>query len=167
MHHLNEQRNKIKFSIDPRRSEAEEKMHHSLFTRPEDYLHGPPWKILRSDATNLFTSGLSRNGSPDTCRPILSLQPLCPTAPQSGSICSPIVRVDRGGKLAATLAQGKDDKSWFRGIDMPCRASRKTLVGALDWDRWTASRGIISNGGYNTRRYWDPSAGVPSGSAWL
>lgn len=53
------------------------------------------------------------------------LQPLCPnSAPQSGSICSPVVD-RRGNVVENALHRGKDDKSWFRGIDMPCRASRK------------------------------------------
>lgn len=62
------------------------------------------------------------------------------------------------------LAQGKDDKSWFRGIDMPCRASRKTLVGRLrSMDRFTGD-----NFERRIQCQTIPSAsGVPSGSAWL
>lgn len=92
----------LKFSIlDPRRFQAEEQMYRLNSTA--HFLHGP-WKILRSDATNLFTSSLSRNGSPDTCRPSpLSLQPLCPNpALQSGSICSPVVTLDRRETLWKT-----------------------------------------------------------------
>lgn len=38
------------------------------------------------------------------------------------------------------LAQGKDDKSWFRGIDMPCCASRKRCW-KRDRDRWIPLHG--------------------------
>lgn len=94
----------LKFSIlDPRRFQAEEQMYRLNSTA--HFLHGP-WKILRSDATNLFTSSLSRNGSPDMCRPSplsLFLQPLCPNpALQSGSICSPVVTLDRRETLWKT-----------------------------------------------------------------
>lgn len=55
------------------------------------------------------------------------------------------------------LAQGKDDKSWFRGIDMPCRASRKTLVGRLrSMDRFTGKFRAADTMPDDTIRFWCP-----------
>lgn len=134
----------LKFSIlDPRRFQAEEQMYRLNSTA--HFLHGP-WKILRSDATNLFTSSLSRNGSPDTCRPSpLSLSPTPLSQPRAPIGINMFPSRDTGSSWnvvenSRRLAQGKDDKSWFRGIDMPCCASRKRCW-KRDRDRWIPLHG--------------------------
>lgn len=148
----------------PRRFEAEEEMYRlntapptlytvrGLFTRP---VKNPPIGCNKL-VYERFEPG-RQLWYASTIPPFLYLQPLCPnSAPQSGSICSPVVD-RRGNVVENALHRGKDDKSWFRGIDMPCRASRKRC-----WKREIdgSSRGIISNGGCNPgcRRYCrDPS----------
>lgn len=111
--------------------------HRPLFTRP---VKNPPigcnklvYKQFEPERQPWYVSTISS----------LSLQPLCPNpALQSGSICSPR---DTGSSWnvvenSRRLAQGKDDKSWFRGIDMPCCASRKRCW-KRDRDRWIPLHG--------------------------
>lgn len=141
-------RNKIKFSIDPRRSpEAEEKKYtahflHGLFTRPS--VKNPPIGCNKL---------VYERFEPERRPWYVSTNPLSPLSHRApiGINMFP----DREGgswrKTRGALHKVRTINLDFEALICLAVPRGKRWLG--DWDRWTASRGIISSGGYNARRY--------------